>query len=51
MRAIKFSGILQSDRHHVGSLKSVTVGVLIPQKLAIATNQAFVHPQPQGASS
>lgn len=46
-RAVKFSGILQSGWRHIGSLKSATVGVFIPQKLTTATNQAFLHPIPR----
>lgn len=49
-RAVKFSGILQSGWRHIGSLKSATVGVFIPQKLTTTTNQAFLHPYSQRAS-
>lgn len=49
-RAVKFPGILHSGRRHIGSLKSTTVGVFIPQKLTTATNQAFLHPHSQRAS-
>lgn len=43
---IKYSGIFQPCCQTIGSLKSLTVGVFTPLKLASVTNQGYFLPVP-----